>query len=739
MVGGPLAGYLDARAVLIASAKPGTAAARALSDLTDKAVSALAEAAFASFDAPWTLVALGGYGARRLLPFSDLDLLVLTDAPARDVRNPVERLLYPLWDAGLEVGHAVRSRKDHLRACREDFETLTASLSGRVIAGDAALADGVLVAVLKDARRRSRALRRSLASRPRPGSPYDLWPGLKEGAGGQRDLDELTWRAALLGEPAPGDLVSAQDRITAARWLLHVAAGRKAATPTPDLELPDSRSLHEALAVTHEALLVARGELAADVLDSSAWSAQALLEALSRGPDALPAIECAARRGALEQLVPGLASLMTLARPALSHRFTVGAHTLLAASLLAGSRESDRIARALLPGSDDLRTLYAATLAHDAGKQAEGPGHPERGVPVAEEVAAALGLDPSAARDAGILVREHLLLAETAAYRDIDDEDVVLACAARLGHRELVGPLYLLTLVDSIATGPAAWDDWHASLVRTLAGRVDAALAPEIDGAGMVAHAEEVRAAAGAMLADAPEPVMRVLERAPVRYLSSRTPADVAADMNALAELRPPDAAHPFDLRLGSGPTGDTYRVTIATYDRPGLFTLVAGSLSLSDLDILAAEAGAGSGQLVLDTFTVRSASLATVEHATWARLERTLASALTGHLEIDARLAERRQAARSRPRTRSRVEVSTADPMATILTVSTADRPGLLYDIAHAIGGTGLSIAWAKASGSDGMVTDVFRLLDEAGAPPRESGELGHLSMRVREVLKAT
>lgn len=739
MVGRPLAGYLDARATLVASAEPGTAAAKALADLTDKAVSALAEAAFASFEAPWALVALGGYGSGRLLPFSDLDLLILTDARGDDVRLPVEKLLYPLWDAGLEVGHAVRSRKDHLRACREDFETLTASLSGRVVAGDPVLAEGVLTAVLKEARRRPRALRRSLASRPRPGSPYDLWPDLKEGAGGQRDLDELAWRAALLGEPVPEDLGSAQDRITAARWLLHAYAGRKTSTPTPDLEVPDTRTLHEALAVAHETLLVARGEFAADVLDASPWRAEVLLEVLSRGAASQLRLECAARRGALDRLVPGLSSLMTLSRPALSHRFTVGAHTLLAASLVAGSRESDRVARALLPDSTDLRALYAAVLAHDAGKQTEGPGHPERGVPVAEEVAASLGLDPPSIRDAGVLVREHLLLAETAAYRDIDDEDVVLACAARLGHRDLVGPLYLLTLVDSLATGPGAWDDWHAALVRTLAGRVDAALAPEIDGAGMVVRAEQVRAAAGALLANAPAQVIKVLERAPVRYLSSRSAADVAADMNALAELGSPGAAHPFDVRVGGGPTDDTYRVTVATYDRPGLFALVAGSISLSGLDILAAEAGAGSGRLVLDTFTVRSASLAAVEHATWSRLERTLAAALAGHLDIDARIAERKQAARARARVRSRVEVSTADPMATILTIRAADRPGLLYDIAHAIAGAGLSIIWAKASGSDGVVTDVFRLLDETGSAPRESGELGHLAMRIREVLKAT
>lgn len=737
MVDEALAEYLAARTALIERAVPGRAAAHALADLTDEAVSALAEAAFASFPGRWALVALGGYGSRRLLPHSDLDLLVLTDAPARDVRHPVERLLYPLWDAGLEVGHAVRSPREQVRACGDDIETLTASLTGRHLAGDGGLAQAALGAVVRSARRRARTVLRALAARPRPGSPYDLWPDLKEGAGGQRDLDEISWRAIVSQRTSPTELAEAQEAVTAERWRLHCDAGRKTARLTPESDHQGLELLHAALALVHESLLVARGDLTPDALSPTPWTAARLLESLSAGERELPALECAARSGALDALVPGLSALMTLRRPALTHTLTVGAHTLLASALVTTHYESDRLARTLIDGSTDLRTLFAAVLSHDVGKRIEGEGHPERGAPVAREIATALGVSPTAAGDAAVLVREHLLLAQTAAYRDIDDEDVVLACAARIGRRDLVGPLYLLTLADSMATGPGAWDDWHASLVRTLAGRVDAALAPDIDGAGMVVRAEEVRAAARVLLQDTVGEVVRVLDGAPVRYLYSRSPADVAADMNALGELGPRDATHPFNVRVQNGPTNDTFRVTIAAHDRPGLFALAAGSFSLSGLDILSAEANAGSGDFVLDTFTVRSASLAAVEHATWARLERTLASALEGRLDIAARLAERRMGAVPRVRVRNRVGVDSSDPMATVLTVRAADRPGLLHDIAREIARAELVIVWAKASGSDGAVTDVFRLLDHDGVPPRDPGVLGHLSMRVREVLR--
>ena len=135
-----VARFLRERASLIASATPGPEAARTLSDLSDRAVSALAEAALSALATPWAVLALGGWGSRRLLPHSDLDLLVIAEAPAPELREALREVLYPLWDAGLVVGHQVRTRRDHERACRTDTETLTATLTGRVSATRRAIA-----------------------------------------------------------------------------------------------------------------------------------------------------------------------------------------------------------------------------------------------------------------------------------------------------------------------------------------------------------------------------------------------------------------------------------------------------------------------------------------------------------------------------------------------------------------------------------------------------------------------
>jgi len=68
------------------------------------------------------LVALGGYGRRELYPYSDIDLMLLYEAVDEERLNRVtEGVFYPLWDAGLEVGHAVRTLDDSMTAAGQDF------------------------------------------------------------------------------------------------------------------------------------------------------------------------------------------------------------------------------------------------------------------------------------------------------------------------------------------------------------------------------------------------------------------------------------------------------------------------------------------------------------------------------------------------------------------------------------------------------------------------------------------
>jgi len=749
--------FIAERTALIENARPGLSAAREVATLTDEAVRELAEAASSRFGGRWALVALGGWGAGALLPSSDLDILVLSDAPHDKLKPFVEAVLYPLWDAQLKVGHQVRSPREQLRAVRDDIKTLTASLTARPIAGDTAWADKVFADCALDANKHGRKLLRQLAERPRPGSPYRLEPELKEDAGGRRDYDELVWTAAVAGGAVarePSALVSAglasaeevalangaADVVATARFELARAGlpARMTLDATDALHATTPSDVQLALARTALVLSRVRRRAAGEVVELDApLSPDAIFALLAAGESSLPALEEAAQAGRLDALLPGFSALMTLRRPGIGHELTVGAHSLRAAALLATlaapSGEPSALARSGA-GVEHERALVVATLAHDVGKAEPGPGHAERGAEPAREAARRFGLSAEAAEEAADLVRLHLALAETTTRVDIDDEDAVLSAAARIGRRELLAPLHLLTAADSIATGPSTWTPWTEALVGALVTRLDAALSDEVDGAGIASRGEATRQAALAMLPSETDAERAFVESAPLRYLAGRAPAEVARHAHLVAELSLTASATEVRTAVTPGPAPETYAVTVIARDRPELLARIAGAMSLAGLDILALDAYGSSGGIVLDTFAVTSATRRPVTTETFATLDRMLVAALRDRLELKTRLAERRRHYPARVRGSVTVEMVSAG-WDTAVRVSAPDRPGLLHDLARAVSSTGLDIRWAKVLTVEGMALDTFHVVGRDGQAVDDPGELGHLAMRLREV----
>jgi [protein-PII] uridylyltransferase len=332
------------------------------------------------------------------------------------------------------------------------------------------------------------------------------------------------------------------------------------------------------------------------------------------------------------------------------------------------------------------------------------------------------------------LVRLHLLLVETALREDLDDEDVLLRCAGRVGRRDLLAPLHLITAADSRATGPATWSAWTAALVGTLVSRLDSALSPDVDGVGLAERGESVRAACLASLEDGGD-ARAFVERAPLRYLASRSETEVARDAGLVARLAQAPAATTALLAVSPGPAEETYAVTIASVDRPQLLARLSGAMALAGLDILSVNAHGVTGGIALDSFVVTSATARPVTTETFTALERMVDASLRDRLELAVRLRER---ARHYPPRAARAAAVSIEPAGwmTALHVSAPDRPGLLHDIARAVAASGLQIGWAKVQTIEGMARDVFSLVGPDGAPADDPGLLGHVTMNVREVL---
>jgi [protein-PII] uridylyltransferase len=122
--------------------------------------------------------------------------------------------------------------------------------------------------------------------------------------------------------------------------------------------------------------------------------------------------------------------------------------------------------------------LLIAALFHDIGKGMPGD-HSEVGVPLIEENAAALGYSST---DIGVLkklVRHHLLLAEYATRRDLDDVATITEVADKVQSQEVLELLHYLTIADSQSAAPSVWNEWKNRLLAELVAKTSAVLAGE--------------------------------------------------------------------------------------------------------------------------------------------------------------------------------------------------------------------------------------------------------------------
>src|SRR4051795_7532684 len=185
----------------------GLQAARLLGALVDGVVSALFEHASQQTDLGpvehLSIAATGGYGRGVLAPFSDIDLLFLTEEqPTPETLRVVEYMLYFLWDLGLKVGHATRSIADCLIEGAKDTTIRTALLDARFLTGDKALFGAFhqrFRAACKEAGAAeyiaAKQAERAVRHRRYGDSPFVVEPNVKEGRGGLRDLQTLYWIA----------------------------------------------------------------------------------------------------------------------------------------------------------------------------------------------------------------------------------------------------------------------------------------------------------------------------------------------------------------------------------------------------------------------------------------------------------------------------------------------------------------------------------------------------------------
>lgn len=718
-------------------------------------------------DSGLALVAVGGLGRREMLPYSDLDLVLLYHDevdPAR-VAEVADQLWYPLWDAHIKLDHSVRTVPQAQRVAAEDMIVALGLLEARHIVGDEEMSRLLIGGVRREWRTGIRSRFDDLVAQTRTrwqrsgDLAHRAEPDLKNGRGGLRDIQlldalaiaQLTDAMPGLGPDVPGGgLAQAHRRLLDVRTELHRVAGRA----RDQLRAQDADEIGASLRIGD------RFDLARMLSDAARTVSYSVDVGLRTAGNALPRRGLARLRRMpvrrpLDEGVVEHSGEVVLARDARPARDPGLILRVAAASAQTGLPMSATTLNRLSEDAPELREPWPKDALNDL-LVLLGTG---RGSIAAVEALDRTGLwgrllpEWGAVRDLPPrdavhtwTVDRHLM--ETVAYASALSTRVsrpdLLALGAllhdigkgRTGDHSVVGA----ELATHIGRRLGLWP----SDVRTLSAMVrHHLLLPEAATRRDLADPATAQAVADALDGDV---VLLELLHALAEADSLATGPGVWGDWKAsligdlvrrcrlimageplpqpepiAAELIDKAKAGGVHVDLVPGDSKHTYVVTVIAPDEPGLLSDAAGVLALHSLRVLSAAAGA-EGTSAIDTFVVQPKF---GDPPDPGLLRQELIRASSGALDVAEMLADREQEAAARwAQAEPRIIFSPgATPGQVVVELRAEDRIGLLSRLAATFADAEVDVLWARVVTMGTAVVDTFCLdLGENDTPERRA-----------------
>jgi len=862
----------------------GRAAGEVLSDGADRLLSlilrfAAQRAGLMSAEDPsspaegFSLLAMGSYGRNELAPYSDIDLLLLHDTKidAEKLELLVGNLLRPLWDAGWQVGHAVRSKTECIEAMEDAaagdnaVETATSVLEARFVAGDEDFADAFyntdIPAFFK---RRGRAfvdakfeetIKRWVGLHV-----YRTQPNLKESPGALRDFQLAIWidKAAhlsghlprlnsrpLVSKTAIDEAQAGYERMLTFRVSLHALCRRKqdvldfamqqavaddlGYVGTEDLRAQEqllreyyrsAKAVHRLAQTVTRRYLEERAVASRDIerlrrrrldpeftrigdylyasrddlFSGEDWLelafrafihtsrltisiSQDMAEAIrSRLPEMNDALRADARAaahfdtlirsrenvastframrdvGLLGAYMPEFSQIEGLALSDVFHDYTVDEHTLYvveAADRLYRSVESfDRFRRNILENLPRPQVLRLACLFHDLGKCRGAPGHSERGALMVPQIGERLHLNDGDVRTLIFLVQEHLTLSKVSQRRDTGEGSLLQRLADKIGTRERLDLLFLLTYCDSISVGHGSYPMWKDALLAELyMGILQFIKAPGSSPENPVVGAlppacGHTGALEAALLKTARSDddrsfVIQHCQRVPTRYLVEVSVDEALLHLEALKRMKASGKEAVASVQ-GSGVLVDMW---VVSTDRPKRFSQICGAFLGAGVSVISALAYTRDDGVILDHFRL-APGLESAEPGDefWQRVTTGVEEALHGKGNFIARIESARKRIPRTPLISRRIdpEVRVDNKLSdryTVVDVICGDRIGLLYGLTRALADLSCDIHFAKIATNQGLVTDVFYITEIGGGQISDPEKMSNVKRLLRAV----
>ena len=529
--------------------------------------------------------------------------------------------------------------------------------------------------------------------------------------------------------------LATQDRLVSDRDLesgieirdnrVHLRASRDTLTTKPYLMMRTFLAAAKSGVVVHHRSKMHITEhlgLITDKTRQSPRMAKPFHAILGSSASVLPVLEGMLETGLLGMYIPEFARIDALAQHDVYHIYTVDRHSLQAVVELHRVLDEEPEVAALI---EFRRPLFLAALLHDIGKRS-GRDHSEYGAEMAETIGRRLCLDDEEIGLLCFLVRYHLFIPENALRRDLEDQAFIKRCAETITSVAQLAMLYLLSVADSRATGPSAWSDWKAVLMRDMYLKVKAYLEAAEVQPDSPAAVDQYYEDGVAWLRDQVERLIKgelglrmKVDDLAADYLASFTPATI---VNHLRYHRDHYTLIRQKALVLAEDVGDHWSVLVMSSDQPGLLAKICGVMTLNQLEVVNAQIFTWSDGTVVDMIDVRPTESFSYDECDWQAINEDLNRAVNHRLGLGYRLYEKLKHSYGRRRDligshEYRVEVDNqGSDDYSIIEVHAGDHPGQLYRITQTLADFGINIHKAFIATEVGQLIDVFYILDSKG-----------------------
>ncbi|WP_135081314.1 [protein-PII] uridylyltransferase [Terasakiella sp. SH-1] len=451
--------------------------------------------------------------------------------------------------------------------------------------------------------------------------------------------------------------------------------------------------------------------------------------------------------GLLGQFIPDFARVTAQMQYDMYHTYTVDEHTIKAIGEL-NRVETGQSAEELPISCDAIsevlsrRALFTAVLLHDIAK-GRGGDHSELGAEVAMKLCPRLGLDEEETETVAWLVKHHLTMSHVAFKRDLEDPNLIRKFCDIVQSPERLRLLLILTVCDIRAVGPDVWNGWKGNLLRVLYARaMEVLTGGEAAAGGVQARVEAKQLAFGEAISGWTEQEIddHVALGNAGYWLSFETDVQLR---HAQLVKRAASEEGPVHIHVEHDTFNNVSEISIYTADHPGLFSVIAGAMALTNGSIVDAKIATLANGMALDTFSVQDHSGEAFDsELKIKRLAERIDKALKGEIYPASELEKV-----TKSTMKSRRDVFTVPPRVlidnkvsnafTVVEVNGRDRLGFLYDVTRTLTDLGLQINSSHISTFGERAVDVFYVKDVFGLKVNTESKLEAIKTKLLETIR--